>query len=117
LHRTCATRNALMVSKLLEKSGADVNAKSNDGTTPLHLTCAGGSGQQMEATKFLIENGARLDSQDEKRKNTTALCSPKRQFGNTSMAVEECYNCGCGREYPRQSWNNSFALGMQTEPY
>jgi len=49
------------VLKLLVKKGASVNAKDNDGRTPLHLAADEGN---SEIAAFLLQNGASINAKD-----------------------------------------------------
>lgn len=57
LHRAavCRDKDATAILRLLIDQGADVNAKDNNGTTPLHIA----AGQpRVEMAKMLIDHGA-----------------------------------------------------------
>ena len=47
------------IAKMLIEHGADVNAKTAEDWTPLHVSCVFGF---VDITKFLIENGAIVDA-------------------------------------------------------
>ncbi|KAH7279865.1 hypothetical protein KP509_37G041100 [Ceratopteris richardii] len=47
----------------LLKYGCDINSKSIDGATALHIAVAA---ENVEITRFLIEQGARIDMYDTK---------------------------------------------------
>uniref|UniRef100_A0A8C2Z2G7 Ankyrin repeat domain 28 n=1 Tax=Cyclopterus lumpus TaxID=8103 RepID=A0A8C2Z2G7_CYCLU len=61
LHFTAASRHGALCLELLVCNGADVNIKSKDGKTPLHMTAIHGRFSRSQA---IIENGAEIDCED-----------------------------------------------------
>jgi ankyrin repeat protein len=79
LHIICR-RNATQEAKLLILHGADVNAQTDIGTTPLH--CAA-MNCNIELARFRLENGA--------------LPKIRSKLGGTVKSLAE--NAGCGIEF------------------
>ena len=65
-----------MVNLLMSK-GANIEAKTRDGLTPLH--CAARSGHH-EVVDILIEKGAPIGSKTKVRTESTACVSPAKRF-------------------------------------
>uniref|UniRef100_A0A3Q3JMF0 Uncharacterized protein n=1 Tax=Monopterus albus TaxID=43700 RepID=A0A3Q3JMF0_MONAL len=61
LHFTAASRHGALCLELLVCNGADVNIRSKDGKTPLHMTAIHGRFSRSQA---IIENGAEIDCED-----------------------------------------------------
>ncbi len=79
LHMICR-RDATEEAKLLILHGANVNAQTEIGTTPLHcaaLNC------NVELAQFLLQHGATMDTQD--------------NFGHTAESLAT--KSGCGPEF------------------
>ncbi len=62
LYKAIRSGNINKVKKYIA-SGANVNVKYDDGTTPLHIACGEANG--LEIVKILIANGADLHAEDE----------------------------------------------------
>lgn len=77
-------RNALEAAKLVLDLGADVNAASETGQTPLHAAAAIGANGVV---RFLVERGARLDAKT--RQGRTPLDEALRGVANIDGAPGE----------------------------
>uniref|UniRef100_A0A671RXH9 Serine/threonine-protein phosphatase 6 regulatory ankyrin repeat subunit A-like n=1 Tax=Sinocyclocheilus anshuiensis TaxID=1608454 RepID=A0A671RXH9_9TELE len=62
LHFTAASRQGALCLELLIANRANVNSKSKDGKTPLHMAAIHGRYSRSQA---IIQNGAEIDSEDE----------------------------------------------------
>ena len=60
----------------LVEHGADVNAKNNDGCTPLHRACFEGN---TDVVKYLVEHGADMNAKDEKGDSPFGLAAEVRR--------------------------------------
>ena len=78
------------VASMLIKRGADVAAKTTDGSTPLHLASQEG---QLEAARILIESGADVRAQDNNGSTPLHLVSTPRDM----------------RRIQRRTWPSHFA--------
>jgi ankyrin repeat protein len=61
MNRNGLAQNNLPVVRRLLSAGADVNATTNNGTTPLHLASCNGS---VQVVQLLLENGAEIEAKD-----------------------------------------------------
>ncbi len=86
LHRAARTGDVAAIERLVA-AGADVNAKSSKGRTPVHWAAASG---QVSAIRALAKAGAAIDAGDEER--YTALALAARQ-GHVA-AVDALVNLG-----------------------
>mmetsp|Transcript_6485 Transcript_6485/g.15317 ORF Transcript_6485/g.15317 Transcript_6485/m.15317 type:complete len:96 (-) Transcript_6485:1645-1932(-) len=57
-------------TRLLLEAGADVDAKANDGSTPLHMASLSGC---FESSRLLLDAGADADAKRTNDGSTTAL--------------------------------------------
>uniref|UniRef100_A0A8C2H5X9 Uncharacterized protein n=1 Tax=Cyprinus carpio TaxID=7962 RepID=A0A8C2H5X9_CYPCA len=62
LHFTAASRQGALCLELLIANRANINSKSKDGKTPLHMAAIHGRYSRSQA---IIQNGAEIDSEDE----------------------------------------------------
>ena len=69
--RKAAGDGYYLAAKTLIERGADVNAKDNDGNTPLHWAAWKGQTRAAEVAKLLIDNGAEVNA--------------KNKYGNTPL--------------------------------
>jgi len=65
LHDASSWNEYFEVVKYLVSEGADVNVKSDDGRTPLHLA-ANRSASLLEVIKFLVSHGADANVKDDR---------------------------------------------------
>lgn len=63
------------IIKELINAGADVNAASPEGATPLMLACDEGNG---EVVKLLLRNGASVNTQDNRRLTPLRIANAHR---------------------------------------
>jgi len=61
LHEACRNKRSADVVKLLLSRGSEVNAKDNNGYTPLHIAALNGC---YDIIKILIESGADKNAKD-----------------------------------------------------
>ncbi|CAH0391561.1 unnamed protein product [Bemisia tabaci] len=61
LHNVCYNGFSLPIVQALIQKGADINARTSDGRSPLHLAS---EQNYTEILSYLIENGADVDAQD-----------------------------------------------------
>jgi ankyrin repeat protein len=59
LHMVALDKGSVVIAKLLVSKGANVNTKTNDGATPLHVAAAAGN---VEVTKLLVSKGANVNA-------------------------------------------------------
>ena len=62
LHAATQTKNEKIIRLLVELGGADIDAKCQEGKTPLHFACDWG---HDETVKILLENGADINAGDD----------------------------------------------------
>lgn len=82
---TAASRGDVESVRSLIAAGADVNARSNSGATPLHEACSGTD--DGKAVAVLIDNGADLNAQD--NDGHTALHRAARSWREPVVKVGE----------------------------
>jgi ankyrin repeat protein len=54
--------------------GADINARFNDNSTPLHIVAANGSAEDV---RVLLKHGANVDAEDKKGRTSFQIASVK----------------------------------------
>lgn len=86
LHFAVQNSKVDIVNYLIE-NGANINAKTSNGQTPLHLSVAGGfyKSQNLDKTdvvKLLLEKGATINEQDNNGDTALHLCSQTGMFSN-----------------------------------
>lgn len=69
LHKATKDGNLEMVKMLIDYD-VDINARAEDGRTPLHVACIKGD---MSIAKVLVQKGAQFDLQDENGNTPTHL--------------------------------------------
>ena len=93
LHEAVRSSGIGTIQELIA-DGADVNARNDDGNTPLHVAATSG---RVDAAALLVDSGAKIDS--------------KNGYGYTPLQVADFERCGHPRDWPRQ--NQSFALSRR----
>ena len=61
IHRACAQGFVEIVRALLRANKANLNARDNDGNTPLHFACAG---RHFDVIRALLDEGASLEEKN-----------------------------------------------------
>ena len=69
---TCAEKGHLNVARALIEAGADVNAKDNEGLTPLYMCALGG---HLEVARALIEAGADVNAKKDNGVTPLHMCA------------------------------------------
>jgi ankyrin repeat protein len=85
LTQTINNQEPVDVVRFLIQHGADPNASTSDGTTPLHLAARNGS---IEVATELLAHGARVDARtnyEQKRGPNSVVDSPQLEVQNTQM--------------------------------
>ena len=84
LNNACKNGNINEIKRLLD-NGADVNAKDDDGYTPLISASAGGF---VETAKFLLENGADMNAEDKYGWTSLMYASQNRHINMLKFLIE-----------------------------
>lgn len=98
--------NSLQIVKLLIDAGADVNAETSEGLTPLHIAACEGSSLCLQ---MLIEAGAKIDHVDEKGK--TALHKAVSRAREDSVRV--LLDCGANFEYETHKGDTALTVALK----
>ena len=75
-------REGIAIAQLLIEYGADINSRSNDDSTPLHLSC--GYRGCLRYVRWMLDNGAEIEAKrlrftDERNKDHELLFQPSPQ--------------------------------------
>jgi len=84
IHDAAKKGDAAEVRRLLDE-GADVNARDDDGSTPLSLTLRDANGYDIALIKLLLERGADINIQD--KRGNTALFWCVGKYGDGQREV------------------------------
>ena len=85
---------------MLISRGANVNARSGDGATPLMRSC-----YVPEITKVLIESGAEVDAQDDKGRTALFLASYYRCRATARILVENGADPNMKNKQGESAWD------------
>ena len=97
------------IARLLLEAGADVNKATNDGATPLLISCLEG---QVDVVRLLLEKGAEVDkADDEDETPLEASC----QLGHLEVAQVLLAQGAKGNEITEESTNKLTEIAITND--